>query len=75
MKVGDLVRYSEKERQGFSMRFKKAAASMSNGCLSSWLGIIVDENPQYYFVKWMNQDYYNSEWGVAEAKDSVELVS
>tara|TARA_R100000995_G_scaffold50265_1_gene24227 strand:+ start:485 stop:712 length:228 start_codon:yes stop_codon:yes gene_type:complete len=75
MKVGDMVRYSEKEKQGFSIRFKTAAASMSNGCLSSWLGIIVDENPQYYFVKWMNQDYYNSEWGVAEAKDSVELVS
>ena len=75
MKVGDMVRYSEKEKQGFSIRFKTATASMSNGCLSSWLGIIVDENPQYYFVKWMNQDYYNSEWGVAEAKDSVELVS
>ena len=77
MKVGDMVRYSEKERQGFSMRFKAARelGNVSNDCFSSWLGIIVDVNPQYYFVKWMNQDYYNSEWGVAEAKDSVELVS
>jgi hypothetical protein len=64
-----------KRNKDSPLRFKTAAASMSNGCLSSWLGIIVDENPQYYFVKWMNQDYYNSEWGVAEAKDSVELVS
>ena len=79
MKVGDMVRYSEKERQEYSMsiRFKlsKELGNVSNDCFSSWLGIIVDENPQYYFVKWMNQDYYNSEWGVAEAKDSVELVS
>jgi|TARA_R100001163_G_C4944162_1_gene114693 hypothetical protein len=79
MKVGDMVRYSEKERQEYSMsiRFKlsKELGNVNNGCPSSWLGIIVDENPQYYFVKWMNQDYYNSEWGVAETKDSVELVS
>jgi heat shock protein HspQ len=77
MQVGDMVRYSEKERQGFSMRFKAARelGNVSNDCFSSWLGIIVDVNPQYYFVKWMNQDYYISEWGVAEVKESLELVS
>jgi len=77
MKVGDMVRYSEKELQGFDIRFKAARelGNVTNDCLSSWLGIIVDVNPQYYFVKWMNQDYYISEWGVAEVKESLELVS
>jgi len=77
MKVGDMVRYNEEAKQGFPIRFKAARelGNVSNGCFSSWLGIIVDENPSYCFVKWMNQDYYNSEWGVAEVRESLEVVS
>ena len=69
MKIGDLVKYSEKAARN------RVAAVYGGHNVSDWLGIVVDENPSYSFVKWMNQDYYNSEWGVAEAKDSVELVS
>ena len=77
MKVGDMVRYNEEAKQGFPIRFKAARelGNVNNDCFSSWLGIIVDENPSYCFVKWMNQDYYNSEWGVAEVRESLEVVS
>jgi hypothetical protein len=39
------------------------------------LGIVVDENPSYSFVMWMNQHYYDSKWGVAETKEELVVVS
>jgi len=69
MKVGDLVKYSEEAA-------KNRIASVYGGLdVSEWLGVIVDENPSYYFGKWMNQHYYDSEWGVAESKNELVAVS
>lgn len=69
MKVGDLVKYSEEAA-------KNRIASVYGGHnVSEWLGVIVDESPNYYFVKWMNQHYYDSERGVAKSKDELVAVS
>ena len=44
MKIGDLVKYSEEAA-------KNRIASVYGGHnVSEWLGVIVDENPSYYFV-------------------------
>jgi len=70
MKIGDLVKYSEEVAK------KHVAAYYGGHDVSEWLGVIVDENPSYYFVRWMNQHYYNdSEWGTAESKDELVVVS
>ena len=69
MKIGDLVKYSEEAA-------KNRIASVYGGHnVSEWLGVIVDENPSYYFVMWMNQRYYNHEYGVAETKEELVVVS
>ena len=69
MKIGDLVKYSEEAA-------KNRIASVYGGHnVSEWLGIIVDENPSYYFVMWNNQRYYDSQYGVAEVKDELVVVS
>ena len=69
MKIGDLVRYSEEAA-------KNRIASVYGGCdVADWLGVIVDENPSYYFVMWMNQHFYNSQYGVAETKEELVVVS
>lgn len=69
MKIGDLVKYSEEASKN------RMALVFGGHEVSEWLGIIVDENPSYYFVKWMNQRYYNHEWGVAETKEELVVVS
>jgi hypothetical protein len=69
MKIGDLVKYSEEAAQN------RIALVYGGHDVGEWLGIIVDENPSYYFVKWMNQRYYNHEWGVAETKEELVVVS
>ena len=69
MKVGDLVKYSEEASKN------RMALVFGGHEVSEWLGIIVDENPSYSFVVWMNQHYYDSEWGVAETKDELVVVS
>ena len=69
MKIGDLVKYSEEAA-------KNRIASVYGGHdVGEWLGIIVDENPSYSFVMWMNQNYYDSVYGVAESKDELVVVS
>ena len=69
MKIGDLVKYSEKAA-------KNCMAAVYGGHdVSEWFGVIVDEDPSFYFVKWLNQRYYDSEWGVAESKDGLVAVS
>jgi hypothetical protein len=69
MKIGDLVKYSEEAAQNHM-------ASLFGGHnVSEWLGVVVDENPSYYFVKWMNQHFYNSQYGVAETKEELVVVS
>jgi hypothetical protein len=70
MKIGDLVKYSEEA----ALRSRHAAVYGGHN-VSEWLGVVVDENPSYYFVKWMNQHYYDSEWGVAESKEELVVVS
>lgn len=65
MKVGDLVRYDE---EMFSRRGDLAFDS-------SWLGVVIDENPKYYFVIWMNRNHSNSKSGVCELKNLLKLVS
>ena len=69
MKIGDLVKYSEEAAQN------RIASVYGGHNVSEWLGIIVDENPSYSFVVWMNQNYYDSEWGVAETKEELVVVS
>ncbi len=69
MKIGDLVKYSEEASKN------RMALVFGGHEVSEWLGIIVDENPSYYFVKWMNQCYYNHEYGVAETKEELVVVS
>ena len=69
MKIGDLVKYSEEAAQN------RIASVYGGHNVSEWLGIIVDENPSYYFVMWMNQHFYNSQYGVAETKEELVVVS
>jgi len=69
MKIGDLVKYSEEASQN------RMALVFGGHEVSEWLGIIVDENPSYSFVMWMNQNYYDSQYGVAESKDELVVVS
>ena len=69
MKIGDLVKYSEEAAQN------RIASVYGGHNVSEWLGVIVDEKPRYYFVKWVNQHYYDSQYGVAEVKDELVVVS
>ena len=69
MKIGDLVKYSEEAAKN------RDALVYGGHDVSKWLGIIVDENPSYSFVMWMNQNYYDSRYGVAESKDELVVVS
>ncbi len=69
MKIGDLVKYSEEAAKN------RIALVYGGHDVSEWLGIIVDENPSYYFVMWMNQNYYDSQYGVAETKEELVVVS
>jgi len=71
VKVGDLVKYSEEAAKN------RLAAVYGGHNVSEWLGVIVDENPSYYFVKWFNQHHYDNEWkwGVAESKEELVVVS
>ena len=71
MKIGDLVKYSEEAAKN------RIAAVFGGHNVSDWLGVIVDENPSYYFVKWFNQHHYDNEWkwGVAESKEELVVVS
>jgi len=69
MKIGDLVKYSEEAAKN------RMALVFGGHEVSEWLGIIVDENPSYSFVMWMNQNYYDSRYGVAESKDELVVVS
>ena len=69
MKIGDLVKYSEEAAKN------RIAAVYGGHDVSKWLGIVVDKNPSYFFVVWMNSHYYDSKWGVAEVKDELVVVS
>ena len=69
MKIGDLVKYSEEAAQN------RIASVYGGHNVSEWLGVIVDENPSYSFVMWMNQRYYNHQHGVAETKEELVVVS
>ena len=69
MKIGDLVKYSEEAARN------RVAAVYGGHDVSEWLGIIVDKNPSYYFVMWNNQRYYDSQYGVAEVKEELVVVS
>ena len=69
MKIGDLVKYSEEATKN------RLAAVYGGHNVSEWLGVIVDENPSYYFAKWMNHHFYDSEHGIAESKNELVVVS
>jgi hypothetical protein len=69
MKIGDLVKYSEEAAKN------RIALVYGGHEVGEWLGIIVDENPSYFFVMWMNQHYYDSQYGVAESKNELVAVS
>tara|TARA_S200002703_G_scaffold135856_1_gene124903 strand:- start:37 stop:246 length:210 start_codon:yes stop_codon:yes gene_type:complete len=69
MKIGDLVKYSQEAAKN------RDALVYGGHNVSEWLGIIVDENPSYSFVMWMNQNYYDSQYGVAETKEELVVVS
>ena len=69
MKIGDLVKYSEEAAKN------RDALVYGGHDVGEWLGIIVDENPSYSFVMWMNQNYYDSQYGVAETKEELVVVS
>ncbi len=65
MKIGDLVKYSEEAAKN------RDALVYGGHDVSEWLGIIVDENPSYSFVMWMNQHYYDSQYWLIEKKEEV----
>ena len=69
MKIGDLVKYSEEAAKN------RIAAVYGGHNVSEWLGVVVDKNPSYYFVMWDNQRYYDSQYGVAEIKEELVVVS
>ena len=69
MKIGDLVKYSEEAAKN------RLAAVYGGHNVSEWLGVVVDKNPSYYFVMWNNQRYYDSQYGVAEVKEELVVVS
>ncbi len=69
MKIGDLVKYSEEAAKN------RIAAVYGGHNVSEWLGVVVDKNPRYYFVMWDNQRYYDSQYGVAEVKEELVVVS
>jgi len=69
MKIGDLVKYSEEAAQN------RIASLYGGHNVADWLGVVVDENPSYFFVMWMNQNFYNSQYGVAETKEELVVVS
>ena len=69
MKIGDLVKYSEEAAKN------RIAAVYGGHNVADWLGVIVDEKPSYSFVMWMNQNYYDSQYGVAETKEELVVVS
>ena len=69
MKVGDLVKYSEEAAKN------RIAAVYGGHNVSEWLGVVVDKNSSYYFVMWNNQRYYDSQYGVAEVKEELVVVS
>ena len=69
MKIGDLVKYSEEAAKN------RIAAVYGGHNVSEWLGVVVDKNPSYYFVMWDNQRYYDSQYGVAEVKEELVVVS
>ena len=69
MKIGDLVKYSEEAAKN------RIALVYGGHNVSEWLGVVVDENPSYFFVMWMNQHYYDSRYGVAETKEELVVVS
>tara|TARA_R100000030_G_C3166794_1_gene102223 strand:- start:38 stop:247 length:210 start_codon:yes stop_codon:yes gene_type:complete len=69
MKIGDLVKYSEEAAKN------RIAAVYGGHNVSEWLGVVVDKNPSYYFVMWNNQRYYDSQYGVAEVKEELVVVS
>ena len=69
MKIGDLVKYSEEAARN------RVAAVYGGHDVSEWLGVVVDENPSYSFVMWNNQRYYDSQYGVAEVKEELVVVS
>ena len=64
MKIGDLVKYSEEATKN------RLAAVYGGHNVSEWLGVIVDENPKYYFVSWIG----DKEPYVCERKHALELV-
>lgn len=61
LQVGDLVRYKKKYLDN---RFSLYVSECSK------LGIILDENPKYYFVNWIG---YNQPY-VCEPKNALELA-
>ena len=69
MKIGDLVKYSEEAAKN------RIAAVYGGHNVSEWVGVVVDKNPSYYFVMWNNQRYYDSQYGVAEVKEELVVVS
>jgi len=75
VKVGDLVKYSEEVAKNRQTIFLRNRAVYGGHNVSEWLGVIVDENPAYYFVKWMNHHFYDSEHGIAESKNELVVVS
>ena len=65
MKIGDLVRFKKSYYDGRSL-----PGLNYDYFYTSKLGIIVDENPKYYFVSWIGE----KEPYVCELKHALELV-
>lgn len=65
MKIGDLVRFKKTYYDG---RIVRRLNNSSFYC--SKLGVILDENPKYYFVSWIG----DKEPYVCERKHALELV-
>ena len=76
MKVGDMVRLRPEvmEAHGISPNIP---SFYEPDKLKLWKahGIITDENPYYYFVKWFNCPVYASEGDLAHKQSELEVIS
>lgn len=71
MKVGDLVKL-------FPSHYKNCLVDLvigdENNLINNSFGIIMDENPKYFFVQWNNNPLYDNAF-VAHLKSELEVVS
>ena len=74
MKVGDLVRLLPEHYEAF-MTDSWFFSDRQKQSISKSYGIIVDENPKYFFVQQFSNPVYSSENIIAHLKTELQLIS